>query len=347
MKIKAELDAQLKVLDANLKAAAEAKKSERPPSRVRRRPGMATIMSRTPSGPANTCWSSIMSDFSLVPVDYQPDFTDVSFIPVDHDPFSADGATQPGEARPENQAPPLATGAGQPGAGTSSVDVSAPMPASEKSRVDWAHLNRPTGELRSWTPRPSERLGYAFADGLMAAGMQPYHANRIVRGLGSLLGVTPASFPVFAADLIDAKNRDDMWGVARAAADMVPGTRAGGAVAERLAMGLEARLARAKEMGFFTQMPLYHGSGQSFEAIRSVPTNAPGQALPGVSLTRNPEIANEFAAMAPDRGLGGHPQVYKLLHRAKNPASLNWRGMRILGRCPRQFGMPSIRGMIP
>jgi len=33
-----------------------------------------------------------MSDFSLVPVDYQPDFGDVSLIPVDHDPFSADGS---------------------------------------------------------------------------------------------------------------------------------------------------------------------------------------------------------------------------------------------------------------
>jgi len=31
-----------------------------------------------------------MSDFSLAPVDDQPDFADVSFVPIDHDPFSAD-----------------------------------------------------------------------------------------------------------------------------------------------------------------------------------------------------------------------------------------------------------------
>jgi hypothetical protein len=36
-----------------------------------------------------------MPDFSLVPVDHQPDFSDVSLVPVDHNPFSADGLTQP------------------------------------------------------------------------------------------------------------------------------------------------------------------------------------------------------------------------------------------------------------
>jgi hypothetical protein len=51
-------------------------------------------MFRTRSGPANFCWSFIMSDFSLVPVDHQPDFSDVSLIPVDHDPFSADDMIQ-------------------------------------------------------------------------------------------------------------------------------------------------------------------------------------------------------------------------------------------------------------
>ena len=33
-----------------------------------------------------------MSDFSLVPVDYQPDFGDISFVPVDHDPFAPNPA---------------------------------------------------------------------------------------------------------------------------------------------------------------------------------------------------------------------------------------------------------------
>ena len=35
-----------------------------------------------------------MPDYSLVPVDYQPDFDDYSLVPVDYDPFAADGPAQ-------------------------------------------------------------------------------------------------------------------------------------------------------------------------------------------------------------------------------------------------------------
>jgi hypothetical protein len=35
-----------------------------------------------------------MPDYSLVPLDYQPDFDDYSLVPVDHDPFAADGPIQ-------------------------------------------------------------------------------------------------------------------------------------------------------------------------------------------------------------------------------------------------------------
>jgi hypothetical protein len=31
-----------------------------------------------------------MPDYSLVPVDYRPDFEDYSLVPVDYDPFAAD-----------------------------------------------------------------------------------------------------------------------------------------------------------------------------------------------------------------------------------------------------------------
>ena len=66
-----------------------------------------------------------MPDFSLVPVDHQPDFSDVSLVPVDHDPFGADGTTQqaqfqlaqtqtqPASAQPQQPV----TGAGQPNVG--------------------------------------------------------------------------------------------------------------------------------------------------------------------------------------------------------------------------------------
>jgi hypothetical protein len=52
-----------------------------------------------------------MRDFSLVPVDHQPEFSAVSLVPVDHDPFSVDGTTE--QARTQ----PLATDVGLPDAG--------------------------------------------------------------------------------------------------------------------------------------------------------------------------------------------------------------------------------------
>ena len=35
-----------------------------------------------------------MPEYTLVPVDYQPDFEDYSLVPVDYDPFAADGVAQ-------------------------------------------------------------------------------------------------------------------------------------------------------------------------------------------------------------------------------------------------------------
>jgi hypothetical protein len=51
-------------------------------------------MFRTRSDPANTYWLFIMTNYSLVPVDYQPDFPSYSLVPVDYDPFSGEGTTQ-------------------------------------------------------------------------------------------------------------------------------------------------------------------------------------------------------------------------------------------------------------
>jgi hypothetical protein len=82
-----------------------------------------------PKRPGKLLLDVHMSDFSLVPVDHQPDFSDVSFVPVDHDPFSAYGAiqqahdqraqtqTQPAQPQPENPPQQPATGVGQPNVG--------------------------------------------------------------------------------------------------------------------------------------------------------------------------------------------------------------------------------------
>src|ERR1700694_4870905 len=64
-----------------------------------------------------------MPDYSLVPVDYQPDFEGVSLVSVDYDPFAADAVPQRAQIhqpQPKRKSPPQqppATGAGQPDAG--------------------------------------------------------------------------------------------------------------------------------------------------------------------------------------------------------------------------------------
>jgi hypothetical protein len=46
-----------------------------------------------------------MDDYSLVPVEHQPDFENASLVPVDHDPFGADGITQQAQfPQPQTQA---------------------------------------------------------------------------------------------------------------------------------------------------------------------------------------------------------------------------------------------------
>ena len=64
-----------------------------------------------------------MPDYSLVPIDHQPDFDGYSLVPVDYDPFAEDGVAQRSQiqqAQAQPQGPPQqqpATGAGQPDAG--------------------------------------------------------------------------------------------------------------------------------------------------------------------------------------------------------------------------------------
>lgn len=69
-----------------------------------------------------------MPNYSLVPVDHQPDFDDYSLVPVDHDPFAADSVIQQAQIQqpptptqlaqqpqPQPQQQQPSTGAGQPG----------------------------------------------------------------------------------------------------------------------------------------------------------------------------------------------------------------------------------------
>jgi hypothetical protein len=58
-----------------------------------------------------------MPDYTLIPVDYQPDFSDYSLVPVDYNPFAAEDAIQQAQVQAESQPQQPATGIAQPNAG--------------------------------------------------------------------------------------------------------------------------------------------------------------------------------------------------------------------------------------
>ena len=78
-----------------------------------------------------------MPDYSLVPVDHQPDFADHSLVPVEHNPFATDGLAQQAQvqqAQAPSQQPPAAA-ADRPDAGAPAAD-GVLSPLIENGRVD-------------------------------------------------------------------------------------------------------------------------------------------------------------------------------------------------------------------
>src|SRR5262245_41016238 len=94
-----------------------------------------------------------------------------------------------------------------------------------------------------------------------------------------------------------------------------------------------SRMARAKEMGFYTDIPLAHGTASEFRAFDPARQGAMTRAEPArmgvwteVRRSGRPtEIADQFAEMAAET-TWGNPQVYPLVHRAQKPASISLTG---------------------
>ncbi|MFI5014540.1 MAG: hypothetical protein ACHQAY_19575 [Hyphomicrobiales bacterium] len=90
-----------------------------------------------------------------------------------------------------------------------------------------------------------------------------------------------------------------------------------------------AKWARAREMGFQTDMPLYHGTASDISAFDPAKLGSnTGTALAklGVWSTRAPELAGVFAERAAARGSGSGQSILPLVHRADNPAQLTLKG---------------------
>ena len=103
-----------------------------------------------------------MPGYTLVPVDYQPDFGDYTLVPVDYDPFAGDRVAQQSQIQYAQAQPqgPLqqqpATGAGQPDASAPAADgVLTPLREKGTDIVDtYVYVKNATG-----TP-PSRPAGY-------------------------------------------------------------------------------------------------------------------------------------------------------------------------------------------
>jgi hypothetical protein len=88
------------------------------------------------------------------------------------------------------------------------------------------------GDLKAKEYTPTELIGNAVRDAMMAAGARPDVANHLTEGLGGILGLTPVGVAGSAADTVDAHRRGDGAGVVRGMARMIPGS---GKVASALA----------------------------------------------------------------------------------------------------------------
>ena len=89
-----------------------------------------------------------------------------------------------------------------------------------------------------------------------------------------------------------------------------------------LDMAHDARMARAKEMGFDTEKTWYHGTRRDFDGFQSGSAQGAGE---GVYLTDNPAAASEYAA-----GPGG--QVIPVYTRNTNPSDFGYPGDEAIKR---------------
>lgn len=99
--------------------------------------------------------------------------------------------------------------------------------------------------------------------------------------------------------------------------------------AAELPMDYASRMERAKAMGFRTDQRVYHGSGspdiKAFDLARGGATSGSEVGRMGVSVALEPEVADEFAAIAAKK-TGGNAQTYPLLVRKSKAAAVTLDG---------------------
>ena len=138
--------------------------------------------------------------------------------------------------------------------------------------------------LKAWDPTLRDRYRWLVTDAAMDLGMDKHLAQRMATRIGALKELLSAPFGVATAAEDAAKGVSDgsyLEG-ALAAAAAVPPFRLGRG-ASKLAMDEASRIARAKEMGFRTDMPIAFGVAPAGEQIASAAINANGRIFTGAT----------------------------------------------------------------
>lgn len=182
-------------------------------------------------------------------------------------------------------------------------------------------------EMRAYNPTLRDRLArFLLGDERPTAARASFVEGLLgSRGMGSsglgLADLTPAGIGL---GVDEAVRQGDYQGAAVA---MMPGGAAARLPKRGLPTDTASRMARAEAMGF-RQMPLYHGTDREFTAFDLAASGRTSGAAPaqhGVWGAVQPEIADEFAQLAANKG-AGNPQTLKLLHRSEKPASVTLTG---------------------
>ena len=85
-------------------------------------------------------------------------------------------------------------------------------------------FNQPFGELKPYTPSPSERIGQWASDLFRGAGADPYTAGKFGRGARDVLGLTPAGPLMAGADVQHYAGEGEYGKAALSAVGVLPGT---------------------------------------------------------------------------------------------------------------------------
>jgi hypothetical protein len=121
-----------------------------------------------------------MPGYTLVPVDYQPDFDDYSLVPVDYDPFAADGPIRQAPTQPASQPQPNA-GFGQP--------PSAPQPPGQDPHAQYQALRPMLGDRNAMLATVYPELRQTLIAQALAARQQPGQTSEPAPA-GGVSGVT-------------------------------------------------------------------------------------------------------------------------------------------------------------